>query len=72
MDTSRSSYDLELRACFEFTIETDLEGPPGLSRDQLEELIEANWSWLSAETDVLLESHWELESFTERRPSERL
>ena len=49
-----------------FTIETDLEGPPGLSRDQLEELIDENWSWLSAETNVLLESHWELESFTER------
>ena len=67
MDSPRSSYDLELRACFVFTIETDIEGPSGLSRDQLEELIEANWSWLSADTDVLLESHWELESFAERR-----
>jgi hypothetical protein len=64
----RSSYRLELRACFVFTIETDLDGPRGLSRDQLEELIDENWWWLSADTDVLLESHWELESFQERRP----
>jgi hypothetical protein len=71
MGSPRSSYDLELRACFVFTIETELEGPPGLSRDQLEELIEANWLWLSADTDVLLESHWELESFTERSASSR-
>jgi hypothetical protein len=71
MDPPGGTYDLELRACFVFTIETVLEGPPGLSRDQLEELIEENWAWLSADTDVLLESHWELESFTERPPSEQ-
>lgn len=66
MADARSSYELNLRACFIFTIETDSEGPLGLVRDQLEELIDENWWWLSADTDVLLESHWKLESFTER------
>ena len=67
MDRTPSSYRLELRACFVFTMDTDLDGPPGLTRDQLEELIDENWWWLSADTDVLLESYWELESYEERR-----
>lgn len=56
----------ELTACFVFSINTTLEGPPGLTRDELEEMIEADWMWISVDTDVLLESHWQLESFEER------
>ena len=59
-------YELELEACFLFTIETSLEAPPRHARAQIEELIDENWWWISADTDVLLESHWELESFKER------
>ena len=29
-------------------------------------MIEADWMWISQDTDVLLESSWELESFEER------
>jgi hypothetical protein len=49
-----------------FTINTTLEGRPGLERDELEDMIESDWMWISLDTDVLLESHWELESFYER------
>jgi hypothetical protein len=62
----RAEYDVELTACFEFSIRTTLTGPPGLRRDEIEEMIEADWMWISMDTDVLLESHWELESFEER------
>jgi hypothetical protein len=55
-----------LTACFVFSIDTTLEGPKGLPREMLEELIEDNWQWVSIDTDVLLESHWELEAFEER------
>ena len=30
-------------------------------------MIEADWLWISLDTDVLLESHWEIESIEERR-----
>jgi hypothetical protein len=49
-----------------FSINTTLDGPKGLSREMLEDLIENNWQWVSIDTDVLLESHWELEAFVER------
>jgi hypothetical protein len=29
-------------------------------------MIEADWQWISVETGVLLESHWELDGFEER------
>jgi hypothetical protein len=61
-----AEYRVELTACFVFSINTTLEGPRGLSREELEELIENNWQWVSIDTDVLLESHWELDSFEER------
>jgi hypothetical protein len=61
----RAEYEVELTACFEFSIRSTLEGPRGLSRDQVEELIDTNWVWVSLDTDVLLESHWQLESFEE-------
>jgi hypothetical protein len=61
-----AEYRVELTACFVFSINTTVDGPKGLSREKLEELIDENWWWLSANTDVLLESHWELEAFEER------
>jgi hypothetical protein len=61
-----AEYSVELTACFVFSINTTLDGPKGLSREKLEDLIEDNWQWVSIDTDVLLESHWELEAFEER------
>jgi hypothetical protein len=62
-------YDIELTGTFVQTISGTLEGPPGLSRDGVDALIERNWAELSANTDVLLESSWEIERFTERSPA---
>jgi hypothetical protein len=68
--TDEAEYRVELTACFVFSINTTLDGPKGLSREMLEELIEDNWQWVSIDTDVLLESHWALDAFEERpRPS---
>jgi len=64
---TRSEYKAELTACFVFSIHTTLEGPAGLGKDGIEEMIEADWLWISLDTDVLLESHWEIESIEERR-----
>jgi hypothetical protein len=61
-----AEYAVELTACFTFSISTTLEGPPGLDRDAIEDMIEADWQWISVETGVLLESHWELDGFEER------
>ena len=61
-----AEYRVELTACFVFSINTTLDGPKGLSREKLEDLIEKNWRWVSIDTDVLLESHWELQAFEER------
>ncbi|MGH2680444.1 MAG: hypothetical protein ACRDG8_08190 [Actinomycetota bacterium] len=65
-DQRRAEYTAELTACFLFSISTTLEGPPDLGRDEIENMIEAGWMWISLDTDVLLESHWQLESFEER------
>ena len=62
----RAEYVVDLTACFMFSIRSSLEGPRGLSRDKIEALIEANWLWVSLDTEVLLESHWVLESVEER------
>jgi len=43
-----------------------LKGPRDLSRDEIEALIEANFLWVSLDTEVLLESRWRLESVEER------
>jgi hypothetical protein len=68
--TNTAEYRVELTACFVFSINTTLDGPTGLTREKLEKLIEDNWQWVSIDTDVLLESHWELDAFEERpRPS---
>jgi hypothetical protein len=65
----RSEYAVELTACFQFSINTMIEGPRGLTEEELEDRIEADWQSISVETDVLLESHWELEGFEERPPT---
>jgi hypothetical protein len=65
-DETRSEYAIELTACFQASINTTIEGPRGLTKEELEDRIEADWQWISAETDVLLESHWELDGFEER------
>jgi hypothetical protein len=65
----RAEYVVDLTACFVFSIRSTLEGSRGLSRDELEALIEANWQWVSLDTEVLLESHWQLEAFEERTVS---
>ena len=65
-EMARSEYAVELTACFEFSINTTIEGPPGLTNEELEDRIEADWQSISVETDVLLESHWELDGFEER------
>ena len=62
---NEAEYRVELTACFVFSINTTLDGHKGLSRGKLEDLIESNWQWVSIDTDVLLESHWELENFEE-------
>ncbi|MET1011369.1 MAG: hypothetical protein ABWY83_03230 [Actinomycetota bacterium] len=62
----RSEYVVELTACFQFSINTTIEGPPGLTKEELEDRIEADWQSISVETDVLLESQWELDGFEER------
>ena len=66
---TRFEYIIDLTACFTFSITTTLEGPPGLGRDEIEERIEAEWMWISLDTDVLLESSWEIESIKEHEPS---
>jgi hypothetical protein len=62
----RAEYEVDLTACFVFSIRSTLEGPSGLSRGEIEKLIEASWLWVSLDTEVLLESRWQLESVEER------
>lgn len=62
----QAEYEVELTAYFLFSIRSTLEGPRGLTRDEIEQLIETNWLWVSLDTEVLLESHWQLESVAER------
>jgi hypothetical protein len=64
---ARAEYKAELTASFVFSIHTTLEGPARLRRVEIDEMIEADWMWISLDTDVLLESHWEIESIEEHR-----
>jgi hypothetical protein len=64
-----SDYRVELTACLEFSIGTTLEAAAGLTKEEIEDRIEADWMWISIDTDVLLESHWQLESFEEVQKS---
>jgi hypothetical protein len=59
-------YEVDLTACYVFSIRSTLKDPRDLSRSEIEELIEADWLWVSMDTEVLLENHWELDSFEER------
>jgi hypothetical protein len=56
-------YEVRLTGTFVQTINGRVEGPPGLSRVGVEELIELNWAELSMNTDVLLESSWQLDDY---------
>ena len=62
-------YEVELTGTFVQTISGTVSGPPGLSRSRVESLVEENWAELSANTDVLLDSSWELDDFREMHAS---
>jgi hypothetical protein len=59
------TYDVEITGTFVQLINAQVFGPPGLSQEAIERLIEDDWAQLSAETNVLLESSWTLESYRE-------
>ena len=61
-------YEVELIGTFVQGIRGAVQGPPGITRYQIEKLIEENWAELSAETEVLLDSSWELEGYHQVRP----
>ena len=56
-------YEVEIVGTFLHSIRSLIKGPAGLSRRQIEDLIEQEWANLSMDTQVLLESSWELVSF---------
>jgi hypothetical protein len=56
-------YEIELTGTFVQSIESRVTGPPGLSRTEIEELIDRDWAEISVDTRVLLESSWELDDF---------
>jgi len=53
---------------FDVTIFSAVIGPPGLDRLGVEELVEREWQWVSADKNVLQESSWSLLEFEERPP----
>ena len=59
------TYDVEITGTFVQLIKGQVSGPPGLSRQDIEVLVERDWAELSAESHVLLESSWELDGFRE-------
>ena len=61
--TATVGYQVELVGTFVQSINGLVYGPPGLDWEGIQELVEREWADLSAETDVLLESSWELEGF---------
>jgi hypothetical protein len=61
----RAEYQVELTGTFVQGISSTIVAQPGLSRADIEELVERNWAELSAESHVLLESSWELERYEE-------
>jgi hypothetical protein len=56
-------YRVELFAQFDVNIFSSVSGPPGLDRKALEELVEQDWVWISADKNVLQESSWQLIRF---------
>jgi hypothetical protein len=61
----RAQYQIELTGTFVQGISSTIVAQPGLSRVDIEELVERNWAELSAESHVLLESSWQLERYEE-------
>lgn len=60
-------YRIELSATFDVDISSSVLGPPGLDRVGIEELVDRDWMWISADKNVLQDSSWELMSFAEAR-----
>lgn len=58
-------YEVHLVGTFVQSVRGQLSGAPGLSRAELELLVDRHWGDLSANTEVLLESTWELEGYRE-------
>ena len=53
-------YRIEIAATFDLDIFSSVWGPPGLDRSEIEEIIERDWAWISADKNILQESQWEL------------
>lgn len=58
-------YRIELSATFDVDISSSVLGPPGLGRAGIEELIERDWVWISADKNILRESGWDLIEYVE-------
>jgi hypothetical protein len=70
-DCKRVEYRIELSATFDVDITSSVLGPPGLDRVGVEELIEKDWMWISADQHILQESSRELVDCTEADPQKR-
>jgi replication-associated recombination protein RarA len=69
-DEERVEYRIEIAATFDMDIFSSVWGPPGLGRSGIEEIIEREWTWISADKNILQESRWELIRYDrEERPS---
>jgi len=67
-DSNLVEYRIELSATFDVDITSSVLGSPGLDRAGVEELIEKDWMWISADKHILQESSWELTAFHEKEP----
>ena len=65
-------YRIEVAARFDMDIYSTVWGPPGLDRQDIEEIIERDWALISADKNILQESSWQLTSFhaADERPIE--
>ncbi len=52
-----TEYRIELAATFDIDIYSTVVGLPGLDRSAIEEIIDRDWAWISADKNVLQESH---------------
>lgn len=68
-DEGQVEYRIELSATFIMEIHSAVWGPPGLDRSAIEDIIERNWVFISADKNVLQESSWELLDYSEIRTS---
>jgi hypothetical protein len=62
-DDELVEYRIELSATFDVDISSSVLGSPGLTREGIEEIIEREWAWISADKNILQESSWELVGF---------